>query len=53
MSGENGTGSFIENSTGKRREIFKKYSSKCQRICTVDREIEAISVNKSPKIRKI
>jgi septal ring factor EnvC (AmiA/AmiB activator) len=33
----------------KNREIFRKYSDKCQRICTVNEEIEAKSVKKTPQ----
>ena len=33
----------------KKRKIFKKYSDKCQRIWTDDRDIEAKNVNKSQR----
>jgi predicted ABC-type ATPase len=42
----------MENSTGKKK-ILKKYSDKCQRLCTVDTDIEAESASKSPKNQKI
>ena len=35
------------------KEDLKKHSNKCQRIWTVDRDIEVKSVDKNPNIRKI
>jgi len=51
---ENGTGSDNGNLNRKKKKDFSKiYSDKCQRICTVDRYIEAEGASKSPKNQKI
>ena len=54
ITAETGTGSDNGNLQQEKEENFSKiYSDKCQRICTVDREIEAEGATESPKNQKI